>query len=52
MRIYEMFRDFGLLERMHQIEARVVTDQEILSVHTHKHLERYILIVLWAAVKI
>ncbi|CAH0727597.1 unnamed protein product, partial [Brenthis ino] len=40
MRIYEMFREFGLLERLHQIEARPASDKEILAVHTQKHLDR------------
>nr|XP_026498088.1 histone deacetylase 6 isoform X3 [Vanessa tameamea] len=40
MRIHERLRDFGLLERLHRLEARPATDEEILAVHTRKHLDR------------
>ncbi|XP_013133269.1 PREDICTED: histone deacetylase 6 isoform X1 [Papilio polytes] len=40
MRIHERHRDFGLLERLHALSARTATDQEILAVHTQKHLDR------------
>ncbi|XP_073957715.1 histone deacetylase 6 isoform X3 [Choristoneura fumiferana] len=40
LRIHERHRDFGLLERVHQLEARTATDDEILAVHTDKHLNR------------
>ncbi|XP_063548311.1 histone deacetylase 6 [Cydia strobilella] len=39
-RIHERHRDFGLLERVHQLNARTATDEEILAVHTVKHLNR------------
>ncbi|CAH2218593.1 jg13584 [Pararge aegeria aegeria] len=40
LRIHERHRDFGLLERLHQLAARTATDEEILTVHTKKHLDR------------
>ncbi|CAK1602419.1 unnamed protein product [Parnassius mnemosyne] len=40
MRIHERHRDFQLLERLHQLPARAATDEEILTVHTEKHLNR------------
>ncbi|XP_028170950.1 histone deacetylase 6 [Ostrinia furnacalis] len=40
MRIHERHRDFGLLERLHHIQARAATDEEILAVHTRNHLNR------------
>ncbi|XP_050554473.1 histone deacetylase 6 isoform X1 [Spodoptera frugiperda] len=40
MRIHERHRDFGLLDRVHQLTARQATDQEILAVHTETHLNR------------
>ncbi|XP_068626172.1 histone deacetylase 6 isoform X1 [Battus philenor] len=40
MRIHERHRDFGLLERVHHLPARAATDQDILAVHTEKHLNR------------
>lgn len=40
MRIHERHRDFGLLDRVHQLTARTATDEEILAVHTEKHLNR------------
>ncbi|KAH9628405.1 hypothetical protein HF086_015935 [Spodoptera exigua] len=40
MRIHERHRDFGLLDRVHQLTARKATDQEILAVHTETHLNR------------
>lgn len=42
MRIHERHRDFGLLERVHQIEGRVAGDNDILTVHTHTHLNRWV----------
>ncbi|XP_034834916.1 histone deacetylase 6 isoform X3 [Maniola hyperantus] len=40
LRIHERHRDFGLLDRLHQLTARTATDEEILAVHTRKHLDR------------
>ncbi|XP_026319696.1 histone deacetylase 6 isoform X2 [Hyposmocoma kahamanoa] len=40
MRIHERHRDYGLLDRLHQLTARAATDLELLSVHSEKHLDR------------
>ncbi|XP_026739230.1 histone deacetylase 6 isoform X2 [Trichoplusia ni] len=40
LRIHERHRDFGLLDRLHQLAPRTATDEEILTVHTEKHLNR------------
>ncbi|XP_049882101.1 histone deacetylase 6 isoform X1 [Pectinophora gossypiella] len=40
MRIHERHRDYGLLDRVHHLQARRATDDEILAVHTDKHLNR------------
>ncbi|KOB70092.1 putative histone deacetylase hda2, partial [Operophtera brumata] len=40
MRIHERHRDFGLLERVHQLIGRPADDSEILTVHTQQHLDR------------
>ncbi|XP_045775789.1 histone deacetylase 6 isoform X1 [Maniola jurtina] len=40
LRIHERHRDFGLLDRLHHLTARTATDEEILAVHTRKHLDR------------
>ncbi|XP_012543899.2 histone deacetylase 6 isoform X1 [Bombyx mori] len=40
MRIHERHRDFGLLERLHRLPGRAASDQEILSVHSDKYLDR------------
>ncbi|KAL0850817.1 hypothetical protein ABMA28_006740 [Loxostege sticticalis] len=40
MRIHERHRDFGLLDRLHHLQARPATDEEILAVHTKNHLNR------------
>ncbi|KAM3967446.1 LOW QUALITY PROTEIN: histone deacetylase 6 [Aphomia sociella] len=40
MRIHERHRDFGLLPRLHRVAARPASDEEILAVHTEKHLDR------------
>ncbi|KAG7310384.1 hypothetical protein JYU34_003157 [Plutella xylostella] len=39
-RIHERHRDFGLLSRVLELTARRATDEEILAVHTEKHLKR------------
>ncbi|XP_059051071.1 histone deacetylase 6 [Achroia grisella] len=40
MRIHERHRNYGLLSRVHQLQGRRATDEEILAVHTEKHLDR------------
>ncbi|XP_072939655.1 histone deacetylase 6 [Epargyreus clarus] len=40
LRIHERHRDFGLLERVVQVAARQATSEEILAVHTEKHLQK------------
>ncbi|XP_075976743.1 histone deacetylase 6 [Anticarsia gemmatalis] len=40
LRIHERHRDYGLLQRVHELAARRATDEEILAVHTHEHLDR------------
>ncbi|CAK1540301.1 unnamed protein product [Leptosia nina] len=40
MRIHERHMDFGLLDRMHLVTARKATDEDILAVHSEKHLNR------------
>ncbi|CAH2102130.1 unnamed protein product [Euphydryas editha] len=39
-RIHERLRDFGLLRRLRPLAARAAADEEILAVHTRRHLDR------------
>lgn len=44
MRIHERHRDFGLLDRVHQLIGRPAVDSEILAVHTQEYLDRYVIV--------
>ncbi|XP_047520597.1 histone deacetylase 6 isoform X1 [Pieris napi] len=40
MRVHERHMDFGLIDRVHLLTARCATDEDILAVHSEKHLTR------------
>ncbi|XP_053610806.1 histone deacetylase 6 isoform X1 [Plodia interpunctella] len=40
MRIHERHRDFGLLSRLHILESARASEEQILAVHSPKHLKR------------
>ncbi|XP_013183933.1 histone deacetylase 6 isoform X2 [Amyelois transitella] len=40
MRIHERHRDFGLLSRLHMVDGARASDEQILAVHSKRHLNK------------